>query len=115
MALFVTDAGNNTIRQITFDGTVTTLYGSPEKKVRDGMSDFDTVGGITSSPDGTLFVTDYGLKTIRKITVDGTVTTLCGSPMQRGSEDGNGSTATFDSPHGITSSPDGTLFVTDIF
>lgn len=59
-----------------------------------------------------LFFTDTN-NTIRKITSDGTVTTLCGSPGKIGSTDGNGSNARFNHPLGITSSPDGTLFVAD--
>ena len=55
--------------------------------------------GIAVSPNGTLFVADQGNNTIRQITTDGTVTTLCG---KRGSRDGKGSAAGFYSPYGIT-------------
>ena len=89
------------------DGTVTTLCGSHgEKGTTAGKGSdarFYHPSGITSSLDGTLFVTDTYNHTIRKITSDGTVTTLCGSHREheRTSTDGNGSNATFAEPYGI--------------
>src|SRR5687767_391925 len=62
---------------------------------------------------GTLFITDSDNHTIRQISADGTVSTLCGCPVQSGSTDGKGSAARFKYPTGIAVSPNGTLFVTD--
>jgi len=73
---------------------------------------FATPGGVVS--DGTnLFVADTYNKTIRKVVIaTGVVTTLAGTARLGGSTDGTGSTARFNSPHGMTT--DGTnLFVTD--
>src|SRR5690348_16425685 len=85
MTLFVVDSGGNTIRQITLDGTVTTLCGSPvERGSTDGKGSASFCfgfGAITSAPDGTLFVADS--YTIRRIRLDGTVTTLWLSNTQR--------------------------------
>src|SRR5689334_15120664 len=101
---------------MSLDGTIATLCGS---KTDSGSADgkgsaarFNSPWGITSSPNGDLFVSDCYNFTIRRITADGTVTTLCGSPGESGSTDGKGSTARFFNPQEITSSPDGTLFVT---
>src|SRR5690242_6527573 len=60
-----------------------------------------------------LFVADSGNSTIRRITLDGTVSTLCGSPGKQGSADGKGSAASFTNLRGIAYSPNGTLFVTE--
>src|SRR5688572_21961794 len=65
------------------------------------------------APSGTIFVSEYSNHTIRQITPDGTVSTLCGSPGEKGSADGKGSAARFTCPSGIAVSPNGTLFVTD--
>jgi sugar lactone lactonase YvrE len=117
-ALFVADYNNHTIRKITEDGTVSTLCGSPgEYGSTDGKGSaarFHHPIGIAVSPNGTIFVVDFSNQTIRKITVDGTVSTLCGSPGEEGSTDGKGSAARFNYPIGIAVSPNGTLFVTDI-
>src|SRR5262249_43557632 len=70
--------------------------------------------GITVSPNGTLFVTESN-HTIRQVTPDGTVSILCGSPGERGFIDGKTSAARFCYPTGIAVSPNGTLYVTEIF
>src|SRR5687768_578696 len=54
-----------------------------------------------------------GNNTIWKISPDGTVTTLCGSPGERGLRDGKGSDARLDSPCGIAVSPNGSIFFTE--
>lgn len=51
---------------------------------------FNNSHGITISPDGTLFIADTYNNTIKKITSDGTVTTLCGSPGRKRITDGKG-------------------------
>jgi hypothetical protein len=48
-----------------------------------------------------IIVVDTGNHTIRQITEDGTVSTLCGSPGEKGSTDGKGSAARFNHPTGI--------------
>src|SRR5690242_7689875 len=116
-AVFVTDRDNHTIRQISLDGTVTTLCGYPKKRGstngKGSSARFDEPWGIAVSPGGTLFVADTKNHTIRQITLDGTVTTLCGSAQQQGSTNGKGSAARFCFPHGIACSSEGTLFVSE--
>lgn len=113
--LYVADSNNCLIRKIDIaTGTVTTLAGTVGVS---GWSDgigtsakFYNPQGITN--DGAnLYVSD--VYTIRKIEIaTGKVTTLAGSPGNPGSDDGNGTTAKFNWPIGITT--DGTnLYVTD--
>src|SRR5690349_7599969 len=119
--LFFTNVAGSghTIRQITLDGTVTEFCGSPQKRgSNDGKGSaarFFSPSGIACTPDGTCFVTEDWSHTIRQITADGTVTTLCGSPGQHGSTDGKGSSAKFCFPCGIALSSNGTLFVADSY
>ena len=92
------DAANNlylyskdyTIRKITPDAMVTTLAGKPGVKGwADGTGDsakFSDVRGIAVSALGNLYVADYGNHVIRKITPDGIVTTLAGTPGVSGYE-----------------------------
>ncbi len=58
---------------------------------------------------------DSANQTIRKITPDGTVTTLAGIPGDAGSDDGPVATATFISPTGIAADGSGNLYVTSPF
>ncbi len=115
--LYVADTGNNTIRQIAIaTGQVTTLAGSPGVT---GSTDGIGAAASFSGPIGiitygaNLYIADAGNNTIRQIVIaTGQVTTLAGTAGVAGSTDGIGSTASFNSPSGITT--DGTnLYVAD--
>lgn len=95
--IYVADTGNNVIRKITPAGVVTTLAGgTPGFANGTGtQAHFFAPSAVAAKSDGTLFVTDSGNKTIRKITPAGVVTTLAGLPQSAGSTDGSGSAARF--------------------
>lgn len=109
---YVTDF--HTIRTITADGTVNTLAGKT-----DGYADGSGTNASFSSPfniarslNGNLFVTDANNHKIRKITPDGTVSTLAGS--EAGYADGAGIQARFLIPRGIFMGKEGNLYVVDL-
>lgn len=102
----------------TFRNTVVTIAGSPGVT---GSTDavgtsarFTIPNGITISPDSTtLYVTDYGNSTIRKIDLaTGTVTTLAGKTGVTGSANEIGTAATFNGPHDMAADATN-LYVTD--
>ncbi len=115
--IYVTDQHTSTVRKIIIaTGAVTTLAGTPG---RAGHADGTGAAALFSSPwgittDGTnLYVADAHNRTIRKVVIaTGEVTTLAGTPLATGSEDGTGAAARFGLPTGITT--DGVnLYVTD--
>jgi sugar lactone lactonase YvrE len=112
--LFVADTGNAAIRKITPSGVVTTLAGFPGNPP--GVDGIGQAAGFTSpfaiaiDSDGTIFIADGNA--IRKITSNGTVTTLAGS-QTAGSADGAGSAAQFNGPAAIAIGPAGAIFVSD--
>lgn len=115
--LYVADAGNHTIRKITADGAVSTLAG---KAGSAGSADgagatarFSSPSGVAVDAAGTLYVTDAGNHTIRKITPAGAVTTLAGTAGSKGNADGPGPAARFASPHGVAVNAAGTVYVAD--
>ena len=115
--VFVTEVGNNKVRQIVIaTGAVTTLAGSGVAGSVDGVgtaATFTNLRGITT--DGTnLYVVEVGTSAnVRKIVIaTGAVTTVAGSPTLFGSVNGTGTAATFTIPTGITT--DGTnLYIAD--
>jgi|GEM_PF-1306116 len=112
--LYVADGYNCRIRKITPSGEVTTLAGSTSGHV-DGLGSDAQFGSLTDlaiDGSGNVYVTDYD--TIRKITPDGTVTTLAGDTMDSGSTDGIGSNARFYHPRGIAVDASGNLYVADL-
>jgi hypothetical protein len=115
--LFVADSGNHTIRKVVIvTGAVTTLAGSPGDKGSDdgtgAAARFAFPRGVASDGAGNLFVADSG--TIRRVVIaTGVVTTLAGSPGDKGSDDGTGAAARFTGPNGVASDGAGNLLVAD--
>lgn len=115
--VYVADTHNHTIRLVTQQGVVTTFAGfagSPGST--DGLGKearFDNPSGVATDGSGNLYVTDTSNCTIRKITQDGTVTTLAGLAQMFGYEDGIGSAARFNYPFGVAADLDGNLYVAE--
>ncbi|HEY7187818.1 MAG TPA: hypothetical protein VH436_14780 [Vicinamibacterales bacterium] len=113
--LYVADTGNNAIRRITPDGSVSTLAGDGTPGYADGpahQARFNGPIGIAVAPNGRIVVADTYNDRIRAIDVDGTVTTLAGSG-QPGADDGDASGASFDTPTGLAFDASGILYVAD--
>jgi sugar lactone lactonase YvrE len=115
--VYVADTHNDTIREISPEGAVTTLAGSPgETGSSDGVGTaalFKQPAGITVDEGENVYVADTGNNTIRTITAGGTVTTLAGAPGVNGCLDGLGTAALFNSPSGVAVDKNGNLFVAD--
>ncbi|HSH37505.1 MAG TPA: SMP-30/gluconolactonase/LRE family protein [Chthoniobacterales bacterium] len=114
--LYVADTYNHAIRKITPAGEVTTLCGGSGPGSEDGAgraARFRYPTGIARATDGTLYVADQSNHTVRRVTPDGTVTTLAGKPQEPGATNGNGSNARFSGLQGITVAADGRVYVTD--
>ena len=115
---YVTDFGNKMIRKIAADGTVSTLAGNGTTGYQNGAgasASFTSPDRLVVDASGNVYVTD--LKLVRKITPDGTVSTLAGngdgSQPNGISQDGKGTGASFVVADGITINAAGVLYVTD--
>jgi hypothetical protein len=113
----VADTGNNTIRNVTPWGLVTTLAGlagSPgSTDGLGGLARFNQPSGLALDKAGTLYVADTWNHTIRKVTPAGVVTTLAGSAGAPGSADGTGSDARFNFPSGVAVDSANNVYVAD--
>jgi sugar lactone lactonase YvrE len=115
--IYVGDTWNHTIRKITPAGVVTTLAGSPGSTgSTDGVgaaARFSWPEGVGVDSHGNVYVADDGNHTVRKVTPDGAVTTLAGSPGMIGSADGAGSEARFSYPFGLAVDRADNIYVVD--
>lgn len=128
--IYVADQDNHAIRKITANGTVTTVAGS---HIAGNSSFTGSATGFSGSADGAgrttarfnkpsdvavdaagnIYVADSGNHAIRKISTNGTVTTLAGNMGAAGNTNASGSIARFRSPQGIAVDKKGIVYVAD--
>ena len=74
---------------------------------------FNSPSGIAIAADGSVYVADQNNRTIRKVTANGSVSTIAGQVGVIGSQDGAGALATFAFPTDIALGKDGILYIVD--
>ncbi len=117
--VFVADTGNQSIRKIAPDGTVTTLAGPLANifgnvDATGAAARFSSPRGVAVDGNGNVYVADRDNNSIRKITPAGTVTTLAGfSNGITAAIDGTGSAARFNQPYALTVDASGNVYVAD--
>jgi sugar lactone lactonase YvrE len=107
--VYVADTGNELIRKVGADGTVTTITGTESNGTK---AHFSGPYGITVDGAGNIYVIE-STGALRKITAGGTVTTLAGATGSNGLVDGTGTAARFSVPFDIAVDGAGNLYVSD--
>ena len=118
--VIVADFWNHAVRRIAPDGMVTTVAGGNGQGVRDGpaaVAQFAGPSDVAVHADGSIYVADSRGNRIRRIGVDGMVTTVAGGgPIGRENaefRDGPAAEARFTEPFAITFDHDGNLLIVD--
>ena len=113
--LLVADTGNNAIRRIAPDGTVTTVAGDGIAGYVDGparQARFRGPTGLAVDARGRIIVADTYNDCIRAIEADGTVSTIAGNETP-GLVNGPTGTSAFDTPSGVAVDPALNIYVAD--
>ncbi len=118
--LYIADEGNLRVRKVNPAGIITTVAGTgnlrsgpdggpPATSVEIGL-----VEGLATAADGSVFLTDVSVSTIRKVAPSGTVTTVVGNGTFGFSGDGGPATsAQLGFPRGVAFNRGGNLYIAD--
>ena len=118
-ALYLADQGNQLIRKVLPDGTVSTLAGvagTAGSADGAGSAQFNAPAAVALDSRGNLIVADQGNHTLRSVAPDGTVRTLAGAAGQAGAADSAGTGpagARFNLPAGVAVDAQDNVYVAD--
>lgn len=119
--LYITDAGNRVIRKVSTTGTISTIAGIPGSFGYSGDGGPATSAllgapaGIAIDAAGNVFFADPGMHVVRKIAVNGIITTVAGTGGTGGFS-GDGGTATaahLHTPWDVCVDASGNLYIAD--
>jgi len=115
--MYIGDTENHRVRKVALDGTIFTVAGNgTEGYSGDGGpaigAQIAWPRGVVVDSDGCMYIADCGNSVIRKVTLDGTITTVAGNGTEGYSGDGGPATrAELADPHGIMLGADGSLYI----
>lgn len=119
--VYIADTGHNRIRKVSTSGTITTVAGpgSTNGTLGDGgpatSATLSIPASVALDPSGNLYIADTGHHRVRKVSSDGTITTVAGNGSASGAlgDGGPATSATLSLPAGIALDAQGNLFIAD--
>jgi sugar lactone lactonase YvrE len=117
--LFIADQKHNRVRKVNSNGIITTFAGSgnPSYSGDEGAATNATLNGPTGvalNTSGDLFIADRQNNRIRKVSTNGTITTVAGNGSGYFSGDsGSATNAALNWPNGVVVDASGNLFIAD--
>ena len=114
--LYVADYWNNRIQKISANGSVSTLAGTGNAGAINGLgklASFNKPTGLAVDGAGNVYVADAGNNLIRKITPDGTVSTLAGTVAAVDTSNTVSGQPLFSGPSGVAVDASGNVYVAD--
>src|SRR5215472_18448814 len=113
--VFIVDAGNQRVRRVATDGTITTVAGGGSAVLGDGgpatSGQLNYPNSIAVDRSGNLFIGEYGR--IRKVTPDGVITTFAGGGPNNPADGEPATSAQLGAVMGVAVGTAGDLFLAD--
>jgi sugar lactone lactonase YvrE len=119
--VYIADRNNGRVRKVSRDGTITTIAGSGSIIIHqrgDGgpalAARLFTPAGVAVDRQGNVYISDPADYRVRKVSPDGTITTLAGGMRSGFSGDGGpASAARLTSPVGVAADAQGNVYIAD--
>jgi uncharacterized protein (TIGR03437 family) len=116
--LYIDDTGNNRIRKVNVGGTMTTLAGNGTAgNSGDGgpasAAQLSSPSGLAVDSAGNVYIADTGNYAVRRISVDGMITTVAGTRQRENDDGGPATSAALAYPVSVALDADGDLFIAD--
>jgi sugar lactone lactonase YvrE len=117
--LYLADRYHSRVRRVTDDATMTPFAGNGGNgSSGDGgpatQAELAEPHGVAVGPDGSVYISDSAANLIRKVTPDGTITTVVGTgDVGSGGDGGPATEAELNHPTGLAVGSDGTVYIAD--
>jgi len=118
--VYIADAGQGRIRRVSTSGIITTVAGSASMNYSGDGGPATSAGlnrpsGVAVDATGNIYVADTGDYRIRKVTPDGTITSIAGTGKPGNSGDnGPAASATINTANTIAAGLGGAIYFTDV-
>jgi sugar lactone lactonase YvrE len=118
-SLFIADRGNNRVRKMDVNGILTTVAGNgPAAYSGDGgaatNASLNSPSGVAADAAGNVLIADGNNYRVRKVDLNGVITTAAGNGSAAYSGDGGAATnASLQNPGGVAVDASGNLFIAD--
>jgi hypothetical protein len=116
-AILIADTGNDRIRRVAPDGTISTVAGTGAGLAGDGdpaaTAKLTTPFSVAALPHGGFLFADTGNQRVRRVTPLGAIFTVAGTDAGDAGDGGPANTAKLNAPGAITNAPGGGFLVAD--
>ncbi|HKS38707.1 MAG TPA: hypothetical protein VJW76_16050, partial [Verrucomicrobiae bacterium] len=121
-SLYIADYGNRRVRRVSADGIITTVAGGmivPGPEIGDGgpatRAEIGQPWRVAFDADGNMYIVDRGFYRIRRVGIDGIITTIAGAGGTGGygGDGGPAALALFGQVEDIAVAPDGSFYIAD--
>ena len=117
--LYIADSRNNKVRKVAPNGTISTFAGSGTAGSGGdggaaGSATLNLPFGIAADTAGNIYITEFLGNRVRKVTPDGTISTVAGNGTSGYSGDGGSATAAMlNGPQDVAADSSGNIYIAD--